>query len=402
VVGTPLVTGPLRRIRSADRRRQLTAAAAELFAARGYDAVGVEEVAAAVGVTGPSVYRHFGDKQALLAEVVLTGLADLEARSRSALGAPIQHRTARLLDELTDMAVQRPPAAVVWRWTGVHLDASVQREVARRVHTVLSSWAGAVRVDRPTLGEAEAELLCWAVLSVLGSVSVHRIRIAAGRARQLLHAAGQRVLAVTPQLTGAGVTVPEPLPGVGSRREQILAAAARLFEERGYHAVGVDDIGAAVGIAGPSVYRHFPSKQRVLVAVCQRAAERLAIGAADALRAGGSAGPQEVVRHLVDSYVSALLVAPDLRVGISTDRAAVTGDDRVQLRRLQREYVAHWVRAVRAVHPKLGTPDASVLVHAGLTVANDLARTRGVVGRPGLPEELVALVLAVVDVPAVP
>jgi len=140
----------------------------------------------------------------------------------------------------------------------------------------------------------------------------------------------------------------------------------------------------------------------VLVAVCQRAAERLAIGAADALRAGGSAGPQEVVRHLADSYVSALLVAPDLRVGISTDRAAVTGDDRVQLRRLQREYVAHWVRAVRAVHPNLGTPDASVLVHAGLTVANDLARTRSVVGRPGLPEELVALVLAVVDVPAVP
>lgn len=405
MVSTPLVTGPLRRIRSVDRRRQLIAAAAELFAARGYDAVGVEEVAAAVGVTGPSVYRHFGDKQALLAEVVLTGLADLEARSRSALGAPIQHRTARLLDELTDMAVQRPPAAVVWRWTGVHLDASVQREVARRAHTVLSSWAGAVRVDRPTLGEAEAELLCWAVLSVLGSVSVHRIRIAAGRARQLLHAAGQRVLAVTPQLTGAGagarVTVPGPLPGVGSRREQILAAAARLFEERGYRAVGVDDIGAAVGIAGPSVYRHFPSKQSVLVAVCQRAAERLAIGAADALRAGGSAGPQEMVRHLVDSYVSALLVAPDLRVGISTDRAAVTGDDRVQLRRLQREYVAHWVGAVRAVHPNLGTPDASVLVHAGLTVANDLARTRGVVGRPGLPEELVALVLAVVDVPAV-
>ncbi|MBI0385672.1 helix-turn-helix transcriptional regulator, partial [Streptomyces albiflaviniger] len=36
-----------------------------------------------------------------------------------------------------------------------------------------------------------------------------------------------------------------------SRREQILKEAARLFAERGFHGVGVDEIGAAVGISGP-------------------------------------------------------------------------------------------------------------------------------------------------------
>src|SRR4051794_39657544 len=49
-----------------------------------------------------------------------------------------------------------------------------------------------------------------------------------------------------------------------SRREQILAAAATLFRERGYDATGIDDIGAAVSITGPGVYRHFASKEEIL------------------------------------------------------------------------------------------------------------------------------------------
>ena len=265
------------------------------------------------------------------------------------------------------------------------------------MHALLATWGRAVRTHRPELAEADSELLGWAVLGVLGSTTVHRTRIGSARARELLRASGRRVLAVQPGTTAAVSVVPQRVGMVGSRREQILEESARLFAERGYHAVGVDDIGAAVGIAGPSVYRHFPSKVSVLVAVCQRAADRLALGVLDALRTG--TGPADVVRRLVDSYVGALLVSPDLRVGMSTDRAAVTGADREGLRRSQRELVDHWVRAVRAVHPDLATADAAVLVHAGLTVANDLSRTGSVAGRPALHAELVALVLAVLDVP---
>lgn len=389
-----------------DRRAQLVAAAATLFAVRGYESVAVEDVAAAAGVTGPGVYRHFEDKQALLAEVVLAGVGHLEQRSAAAL-APASAadlagsaggQVAALLAELVALAVARPAAAVVWRWTGVHLAPADQREVARRAHALLTTWGDVVRAQRPELAEAEAELLCWAVLGVLGSTTVHRTRIGAARARELLRAVGRRVLAVPPGAAGPVPAAPEPLRTLGSRREQILAASSRLFAERGYHAVGIDDIGAAVGIAGPSVYRHFPSKVSVLVAVCQRAADRLALGVLDALRAGRDA--HDVLRRLVDSYVDALLVSPDLRVGMSTDRAAVTGADREGLRRSQRELVAHWVRAEREVHPELAAADAAVLVHAGLTVANDLARTRSVSGRPGLHAELVALVLAVLDVPS--
>src|SRR4051812_42120291 len=51
------------------------------------------------------------------------------------------------------------------------------------------------------------------------------------------------------------------------RRQELITAAARLFAARGYYAVTVDDIGEALGLSGPALYRHFPSKEALLVAV---------------------------------------------------------------------------------------------------------------------------------------
>src|SRR6185503_18500058 len=63
-----------------------------------------------------------------------------------------------------------------------------------------------------------------------------------------------------------------------SRREQILRAAAQLFAERGARAVGVDDVGAAVGVTGPAIYRHFASKDAMLAEMLLRISERLLDG----------------------------------------------------------------------------------------------------------------------------
>ena len=48
------------------------------------------------------------------------------------------------------------------------------------------------------------------------------------------------------------------------RRAQILAVAAELFAKHGYHGVSIADLGAAVGVSGPALYRHFPSKEALL------------------------------------------------------------------------------------------------------------------------------------------
>lgn len=52
------------------RREQLLSVGKELFAARGYEAVTVEEIAAAAEVSKPVVYEHFGGKEGLYAVIV--------------------------------------------------------------------------------------------------------------------------------------------------------------------------------------------------------------------------------------------------------------------------------------------------------------------------------------------
>jgi len=56
--------------RVANRKAQLTDLAAELFRRHGYHQVGVQEIAAAAGLTGPAVYRHFRSKQEILAACI--------------------------------------------------------------------------------------------------------------------------------------------------------------------------------------------------------------------------------------------------------------------------------------------------------------------------------------------
>ncbi|HEY0309179.1 MAG TPA: TetR/AcrR family transcriptional regulator [Acidobacteriaceae bacterium] len=66
----------------------------------------------------------------------------------------------------------------------------------------------------------------------------------------------------------------KPRP-VGPRREEILAAALKLFGEHGMHAVTTRQIAAAVGISQPSLYAFFPNRQALEAEVCTRAFEEL-------------------------------------------------------------------------------------------------------------------------------
>src|SRR5271156_5685959 len=66
-----------------------------------------------------------------------------------------------------------------------------------------------------------------------------------------------------------------------NRRTQLLAAAERLIAERGFVAVRLEDIGAAAGVSGPAIYRHFPNKESLLVELLVGISARLLAGARD-------------------------------------------------------------------------------------------------------------------------
>lgn len=383
--------------RSGDRKSQLAACAAELFRARGYHGVGINDIAAAAGVTGPALYRHFADKQAVLAYVLLSGLRDVEtltAEALSGLDRPSGEQVDRLMAKIAAASVERRDVAALWRWEGRHLSAADQREIAKRSSATLASWSKILLEVRPELSGAEAEVLCWAALSVYGSVSVHHTTVAKRRFVQLLVELAKRVLNTTlPPSVGAAEPPVTGRVGTPSRREQLLSAAAELFKRRGFHDVSMEDIGTAAGIAGPSVYRHFPSKTALAHAVARRAADRLAFATEEILR--GSTGEADALHRLVRSYIQVLTGSPDLTVSLAIDGVHLAEADRAELLRIQRDYVARWVGLLCEVQPELNAREAKITVHAALTIANDFARTRRLGSRPNLAAELEVLLTGV-------
>jgi AcrR family transcriptional regulator len=61
---------------------------------------------------------------------------------------------------------------------------------------------------------------------------------------------------------------------VGSDR-RILDAAAQAFHEKGFHGVGVDELGVRAGLSGPSLYRHFSGKDEILATLLNEAMDEL-------------------------------------------------------------------------------------------------------------------------------
>jgi AcrR family transcriptional regulator len=155
------------------------------------------------------------------------------------------------------------------------------------------------------------------------------------------------------------------------RREKILTAAGEQFARRGYHAVSLADIGAAAGIVGSGVYRHFTSKSAILVALLEQVMDRLLAEAA-AIMATEPDGARQLAalvrgqvafavddRYLVRLYQREVHTLPE--------------GDRRRLRRLQRHYVEEWVHLLAELRPGLDDGQARAVVHAAIGAIQSVA-----------------------------
>jgi len=183
----------------------------------------------------------------------------------------------------------------------------------------------------------------------------------------------------------------------GARREQLLAAAARLMADRGYHGVSINDIGAAAGVSGPAVYKHFPSKQAMLTELLVGISERLL--AEGTARAAAAADPDEALDALVRWHVSFALDSPELIRVQDRDLASMDESAARLVRRLQRRYVEVWVAQLRARDVGLAEDAARAAVHAtfGLLNSTPYSATGGAarLGRARMADLLHRLGLAV-------
>lgn len=377
--------------RPSPRAAQLLAIAEDLFGRNGYHAVGVADIAAAAGISGPALYRHFSSKQQLFSHVLTDALDATESAANAALAAnprPGRQRLHAVTEALAELAVQRRTALALWRWNADELGRQERIHIARSSRALIGSLADSLRTDRAELTQDQANLLCLGALAVFGSVAVHRTRLAKSTFVPLLaDLAGGVLMAELPDPASSA-----DRPQLGSphgRREQLLEAATRLFAERGYHAVSMADIGGEVGLAAASVYRHFPSKNQILRTAGARMGERLHMEANRAL--GTTADPAKALAAVLESYVDSVWQFSDLATVYNSELRMLSEAQRSELLTVQRDYVAQWIALLRKIDPERSESEARVIAHAGLTVVNDLARSQTARSRPGHRAESIAL-----------
>ncbi len=180
-----------------------------------------------------------------------------------------------------------------------------------------------------------------------------------------------------------------------SRREQILRAAAQLFAERGARSVGVDDVGAAVGVTGPAIYRHFASKDAMLAEMLEGISRRLLDGGRERVEDAGR-DPAAQLRALVAFQVDFALGNPALITVQDRDLGSLSTDDAARVRRLQRRYVEVWVDVLTRLRPQEGTAASRARAHAVFGLVNSTPHSAGRLPRA----EMAALLAAMAEAAA--
>jgi AcrR family transcriptional regulator len=146
-----------------------------------------------------------------------------------------------------------------------------------------------------------------------------------------------------PQL-GPSVSAEAPTVRGRRRREAILDAAGERFLEHGFHGTSMDDVGAAAGISGPGLYRHFASKDALLMAVLDRvwAALEPALHRADGLAA------REAIDVLLEAHLDLALDQPTALVLLIRELRHLPERYRAAAARNHARYVDAWARPLLA------------------------------------------------------
>lgn len=158
-----------------------------------------------------------------------------------------------------------------------------------------------------------------------------------------------------------------------TRRDQILETAAKLFAARGFHGVSVADLGAACGISGPALYKHFPSKDAMLAEMLVSISEELLAEGRHRVAAHTDRDGTDEARALqalVAWHTDFALRHQALIVVQDRDWQSLPAAARERVRELQRAYVDLWAQQLLALDPALDLDHARARAHAAFGLLN--------------------------------
>ena len=379
------------RSRPKDRKATIVTAAAELFADRGFATVGIDEIGARVGVTGPAIYRHFPNKEALLVAVLeqmLEGFVEnVEESARMSGGdlaavvsASVQHILDHSAYSVTYLRERRSPV--------VGVPASRVRSAERRIRR---GWLAVERTVLPDIDPLRGRLRQYAIVGAVAAAARDHKNVARPRLDELLIASAIAVASFPMVVQSAeskqAKRTKQRWQAGPSKQEEILSAALRLFRERGVNGVGIDEVGAAAGISGPTIYHYFESKSAIVLEAYDRAGERVAVGTHEALRSATSA--EDALDRLIASYVAVAADNVDLIVVTSRESDCLPEFELARLSRRRRTIRDGWAAALGQIRPDLTEPETRLLVRTVFPLVNQAVEAAE--GQDGLRPEIVAL-----------
>lgn len=185
-----------------------------------------------------------------------------------------------------------------------------------------------------------------------------------------------------------------------ARREAILSAAAQLFADRGYAAVGMDDIGAAAGVTGPAIYRHFGAKASVLTAVFDRVIDAVASDpdVLGELPDDSVQDPAASLRHLVAMYAAAVSGRRRLMAVFIREVHHLPAEDRDLLDERQRALIRRWRILLGQAHPEWNGEQVRTAVHGAFGMLNSVGTFESPLTDRELAAELAQLAVSAMRV----
>jgi len=379
------------RKRPKDRKATILAGAAELFAANGYAAVGVDDIGRRVGVTGPAIYRHFPGKEAVLAAVVL-GIVDqfIEHAEEASQGEPGMDA---FISSAVAISLDHPSELATYVRERHRLPPDQKRILSRRERKLFTLWHEGMLAARPELDEERLVVREQAAVGALNALSQWNAGPPRPRLDHLLTTACLAVVLApaAPERADDHDKPPPPWRSPRTKRDDILEAALPLFRERGFHGVGIDEIGERAGISGPAVYRHYAGKADILVDAYDRAGARVQVGVEEATASATSAA--DALDRLARSYAEVAIDSVDLIVVTGREGMSLPEDERPRLARRRRGVRDAWTAVLRELRPDLAETEARALVAAWFVMTNVVVQAH-VTHAPWLAEDIVAIVRA--------
>ncbi|MDO3647363.1 TetR/AcrR family transcriptional regulator [Nocardia mangyaensis] len=380
------------RRRPKDRKLQIMRAAARAFSARGYYPVGVDEIAAEVGISGPALYRHFANKYALLvaaAEEGARGLRDV-ARAADDPALPPAARLDALLTAVAEHNIDIRREAGLYRWERRYLEREDRVRIRAFYRELEAMVAAPIAELRPEESPEDVTLLAVGALSALASIAAHRTTLAHTRMLALQRSMAWAIVRAELPPTPAEAEPSRQNRGlpVTSKREQLLTEAIRIFGRNGYHESGIEEIGAAVGINASSVYRHFDSKADLLAAAFHRTGDRLAVAIGEALAEADNRA--DAARRIADRYARLTFATPEIMPVYYAEFSNLPQAEQHRLRAIQRQNILEWANLLD------GDPvEARFRVHAAIGQIIDVGRLLRFDSRPAQLDRMAALTGAV-------